>query len=185
MKKTILLITLLLLLTGCATTNMTKPDMAPALTFQPNKATLVILRETSFGGAIAFWNYLDRKLIGETTGRSYFITQVEPGEHYVVVSVENTAVAKFNFKAGKTYFLGEGVTMGVWRARTSGFYPMTKEAAEKAMQKCTYLEYHPTVAQEDMEQSAYKEAIGAYQKDVNENPDAYKDILAYDGVLMQ
>jgi len=185
MKKSILIISLTFLFASCATTHMAKPDKAPALTSNPEKATLVIIRETFFGGGIVFWNYLDGKLIGETTGKTYFVTPVAPGAHDVVVATENTAAAYFDFKPGKTYFLGEGVTMGVWRARTSGFYPMTQEAAASAMKDCTYLEYDPTAGQDDMDPKLYQQAIDEYLKDVKENPEAFKEILKYDGVVIK
>ena len=185
MKKSILIISLIFLLASCATTHMAKPEKAPDLSFSPDKATLVIIRESWVGGAIVFWNYLDGKLIGETMGRNYFVTPVTPGSHYVVVATENTCVAHFDFKPGKTYFLGEGVTMGVWRARTSGFYPMTQEDATKAIKNCSYLEYDPKTGQEDMDPKLYQQAIDEYLKDVKENPDAFKDILKYDGVVMK
>jgi hypothetical protein len=59
MKKSILIISFVFLLASCATTHMAKVDKAPDLNFQPDKATLVIIRETFFGGGIVFWNYLD------------------------------------------------------------------------------------------------------------------------------
>ena len=185
MKKSILNISLIFILASCATTHMVKPDKAPDLSYSPDKATLVIIRESWVGGAIVFWNYLDGKLIGETMGQNYFVTPVTPGSHYVVVATENTCVAHFDFKSGKTYFLGEGVTMGVWRARTSGFYPMTQEDATKAIKNCSYLEYDPKTGQEDMDPKLYQQAIDEYLKDVKENPDAFKDILKYDGVVMK
>lgn len=185
MKKSILIISFFFLLASCATTHMAKPEKAPDLSFSPDKATLVIIRESWVGGAIVFWNYLDGKLIGETMGQNYFVTPVTPGSHYVVVATENTCVAHFDFKSGKTYFLGEGVTMGVWRARTSGFYPMTQEDATKAIKNCSYLEYDPKTGQEDMDPKLYQQAIDEYLKDVKENPDAFKDILKYDGVVMK
>jgi len=185
MKKSILIISFIFLLASCATTHMAKPEKAPDLSFSPDKATLVIIRESWVGGAIVFWNYLDGKLIGETMGQNYFVTPVTPGSHYVVVATENTCVAHFDFKSGKTYFLGEGVTMGVWRARTSGFYPMTQEDATKAIKNCSYLEYDPKTGQEDMDPKLYQQAIDEYLKDVKENPDAFKDILKYDGVVMK
>jgi hypothetical protein len=184
MKKSILIISLIFLIAGCATTHMAKPDKAPDLIFYPDKARLVIIRETFFGGAIVFWNYLDGKLIGETQAKTYFVTPVTPGPHYVVIATENTCVAHFNFKPGKTYFLGQGVSMGIWRARTSGFYPMTQEDAEKAMKHCNYLEYDPTTGQEDMDPKLYQQAIDEYLKDVKENPDKFKDIIEYDGIVM-
>jgi hypothetical protein len=185
MKKSILIISFFFLLASCATTHMAKPEKAPDLSFSPDTATLVIIRESWVGGAIVFWNYLDGKLIGETMGRNYFVTPVTPGSHYVVVATENTCVAHFDFKPGKTYFLGEGVTIGVWRARTSGFYPMTQEDATKAIKNCSYLEYDPKTGQEDMDPKLYQQAIDEYLKDVKENPDAFKDILKYDGVVMK
>lgn len=185
MKKSILIISFIFLLASCATTHMAKLDKAPNLISQPDKATLVIIREVWVGGAIVFWNYLDGKLIGETQSKSYFVTYVAPGPHYVVVATENTCVAHFDFKPGKTYFLGEGVTVGLWRARTSGFYPMTPEDATKAMNDCSYLEYDPKTGQEDMDPKLYQQAIDEYLKDVKENPDAFKDILKYDGVVMK
>ena len=185
MKKSILIISLIFILASCATTHMAKPEKAPDLSFSPDKATLVIIRESWVGGAIVFWNYLDGKLIGETMGRNYFVTPVTPGSHYVVVATENTCVAHFDFKPGRTYFLGEGVTMGVWRARTSGFYPMTQEDATKAIKNCSYLEYDPKTGQEDMDPKLYQQAIDEYIKDVKENPDSFKDILKYDGVVMK
>ena len=185
MKKSILIISSIFLLASCATTHMAKTDKAPDLSSHPDKATLVIIREAWLGGGIVFWNYLDRKLIGETKGKNYFVTPVTPGPHYVVVATENTGVAHFDFKSGKIYFLGEGVTMGVWRARTTGFYPMTLEDATNAMKSCSYLEYDPKTGQEDMESNLYQQAIDEYLRDVKENPEAFKDILEYDGVVIK
>jgi hypothetical protein len=162
---------------------MAKPERAPDLAAQPDKATLVIIRETYLGGAIVFWHYLDETMIGETTGKTYFVTPVTPGPHYVVITTENTGVAHFDFKPGKTYFHGEGIAMGMWRARTSGFYPMTPEAAEKAMKECTYLVYDPKSGEEKIEPTLFRQALDDYHKDVKENPDGFKAMLNYDGVV--
>lgn len=185
MKRIMMVLIFLVALSGCATTHMTKLDEVPSLISDPDQATLVIIRETFFGSAIVFWNYLDGKLIGETLGYNYFVTSVTPGPHYVVIASENTAVAHFNFKAGNTYFLGQGVAMGIWRPRTSGFYPMTAEAAEKAMKTCSYMAYDSNTGEEHMDPKLYQQAIDEYLKDVKENPDAFKDILEYDGVLAE
>lgn len=182
MKRSVLIISLLFLLAGCGTTHMTKPDKVPDAIFQPDKATLVIIRELWLGGGIVFWNYIDEKLIGETMGQTYFITPVTPGPHYVVVATENSAVAHFDFKPGKTYFLREGVIMGNQRARTSGFYPMTPEEAGKAMKDCTYLEYDFQTGEENMDPQLYQQAIDEYTKEIKDNPEGFKDILDYEGV---
>ena len=103
MKKSILIISFIFLLAGCTTTHMAKLDKAPDRTFQSDKATLVIIRDILLDDGCAFWIYLDRKLIGETSYKTYFVTAVTPGPHYVVVLAENKSVARFDFKAGKTY----------------------------------------------------------------------------------
>ncbi len=181
MKRVVVIAVILALFTGCATTQMLKPEKPPVLEPGSDSALLVIVRDAFIGSAIVFWNYLDGKFIGETMGRNYFVTQVPPGEHYVVAATENTGVAHFNFEQGKRYFLRQGVTMGLWRARTSGFFPMTAEEAHKAIQKCTYLELDPQKQFPDMETAVYQKAIEEYNTGVKENPEGYKELLEYKG----
>jgi hypothetical protein len=181
MKRIALLTVCIVLLAGCATTQMIKPEQPPELVAKPDSALLVIVRDTYFGGALVFWNYLDGKFIGETMGNSYIVAQVAPGEHYVVSATENTGVAHLDFESGKRYFLRQGVTMGMWRARTSGFFPMTAAEAQGAIQGCTYLQVDPEKSFPDMEPDLYRQAIEEYEADVKENPDGYKELLEYKG----
>lgn len=181
MKKILALALLILLLSGCATGIMVKRDTKPEITAQPDAATLVIIRDTFFGGAVTFWNYLDGKFIGETQANTYFVTPVKQGPHYVVVATENTAVAHIDFQPGKIYFLHEGVIMGVWRARTSGFEPMTYEKAMESIRGCTYQEIDPSKPVEDMDPELYKKAIAEYEAEVKENPAGFKAMLEYRG----
>jgi hypothetical protein len=53
------------------------------------------------------------------------------------------------------------------------------------MKNCKYLEYDPKTGQEDMDPKLYQQAIDEYQEDVKKNPDSFKDILNYDGVVMK
>ncbi|PKN62084.1 MAG: hypothetical protein CVU57_26290 [Deltaproteobacteria bacterium HGW-Deltaproteobacteria-15] len=76
MKRLLLLVMFVALASGCATTQMIKPEKPPELGAKSNTAQLVIVRDTFFGGAIVFWNYLDGKFIGETMGKTYFVTNV-------------------------------------------------------------------------------------------------------------
>lgn len=171
----------IILLSGCAATSMVAPDRKPDLTPRTDSATLVIIRDTAFGFAIVFWNYLDGKLIGETKGKTYFVTNVKPGPHYVLVSTENTAVAYIDFQAGKSYYLREGVIMGWWRARTSGFSPLNQQEAIGAMNNCTYMEYNAKSGGEDMDPKLYQQAIANYNAEVKQNPDGFKAMLEYKG----
>ncbi len=181
MKRFVILMACVALFTGCATTQMLKPEQHPELVAKENKALLVILRDTYLGGAIVFWNYLDDRFIGETMGDTYFTTDVEPGQHYVVVETENTCVADLTFEAGKRYFLREGVTIGLWRARTSGFSPVSAEEAVKSVKGLKYLELDPNGELKSIDPGVYKKAIEEYRADVKANPEAFKDMLQYKG----
>ncbi len=99
----------------------------------------------------------------------------------MVAATENTGIAHLNFESGKRYFLREGVTMGLWRARTSGFSPIIAEEANRAIQKCTYLELDPGKEFPDMEPALYPKAIEEYNTGVKENPEGYKELLEYKG----
>lgn len=181
MKRVLLSMVCIVMLTGCATTQMLKPENPPSLTVTADSALLVIVRDTYLGGGIVFWNYLDGKFIGETMGNTYFVTPVQPGKHYVVSATENTGVAHLDFKAGKQYFLRQGVTIGLWRARTSGFFPMTAKEAQEAIKGCTYVELDRRKPFPDMEPALYQKAVEEYTAGVKENPEGYKALLDYEG----
>ncbi len=181
MRRSIFILVCITLLAGCSTSQMLRPEKPPVLEADSDKALLVIVRDAWIGSAIVFWNYLDGKFIGETQGKTYFVTQVSPGNHYVVGATENTAVAQFDFQPGKKYFLRQGVTMGLWRARTSGYYPMAAAEAQKVMQSLTYLQLDATKSFPDMDPALYKKAIDEYRTGVKENPEGYKELLEYKG----
>jgi hypothetical protein len=181
MKKTLALLTVVFIFSGCAATSMIAPARQPNLAPAADKAIVVIIRDAFMGSPIVFWNYIDGKFIGETKGKTYIITQVTPGKHYLVVATENTAVAQIDFTPGRIYYLREGIAMGIWRARTSGFSPMTPQEAKEAMSSCTYLEIDPKNSVGDMDSKLYEKAIADYHVEVKENPEGFRDILQYQG----
>ncbi len=181
MRRLVLILLAMILLSGCATTQMLEPEQPPDLSVREESALLVIVRDTFFGGAIVFWNYVDGKLIGETKGNTYIVAQLPPGSHYVVAETENTAVALLNFEAGKRYFLRQGIAMGVWRARTSGYSPLSSTEAIASIKGCKYLELDPNAEAKDMDPAVYDKAIEEYLADVQANPEGYKEMLEYKG----
>ena len=90
---------------------------------------LVIIRTTSFGWGSVVDNYLDGKMIGQTQGKMFFITEVKPGVHYVISHADNTDTARLNVEAGKIYLLQQGIYPG-WNIVTR-FSPMTTEEFAK------------------------------------------------------
>lgn len=75
-------------------------DVKPAA----GKAGLVVARTVSKGFNVEFFNYVDRRFIGVTKGRSYFVTDnVDPGKHIFISSASNIDALKIDFKPGKVY----------------------------------------------------------------------------------
>ena len=82
LKRFLLFTVSIFILSGCAASYMIAPERKPYLKARTDKAILVVIRDISFGFAIVFQHYLDGKFIGETKGKTYFITYVDPGPHY-------------------------------------------------------------------------------------------------------
>ena len=181
MKKLFAVLAVVCFFSSCTATSMIAPERQPNLAPSANKATVVIIRDAFIGTPIVFWNYVDGKFIGETKGKTYIVTQVAPGKHYLVVTTENTAVAQIDFKPGRIYYLREGIAMGIWRARTSGFSPMSPQEAKEAMNSCTYWEVDPKNNIGDIDSKLYEQAIADYHIEVKQNPEGFKDILQYQG----
>ncbi len=87
----------------------------PAITPSNSKAILVIARQQTsaftYGSTADVNTFLDEDFIGQTTIYSYFVKQVDPGVHYVLsyavvfAQAAPVSVAKFDFEAGKVYYL--------------------------------------------------------------------------------
>jgi len=97
--------TLVLLLTGCQSSLMTKSGTA-ASTVAPDEATVVFLRASSFGGAIQSSVY--DVTGGQTTfggivsAKTSVRMQVPAGEHLFMVIADNADFMNAKLDAGKT-----------------------------------------------------------------------------------
>lgn len=138
------------------------------------KATLVIYRGTSFGYAVKIDNFLNEKFIGQTKGKSYFITEVDPGEYYLIGAAENNSCAKLRLQSGKVYYVLQGIYPGVMFART-GFSGSNPEDFEKDLAGLSYYECCtdndlPTIDPDD-----YKETVADFERDMVEDPSRHAD----------
>lgn len=183
--RTHLLVFLMLLipvlLIGCGgPKHMITMDTRPTIAPKPDKAVLVIARTTSAAFGVTIENYLDKRLIGQTKGKSYFITEVAPGPHAVMGHAENWSTAKINFEKGRVYFLNQDIRIGVWMART-GFTPLTADDAAQQLNESgmEYRVYDTKNPGEDMSDKDFKEASDDYDKEVKEGE--HKDIVNYKG----
>jgi len=188
MKKLSLLIPLLLLLAACSGPSYMlqkddKPDIR-AVRPVPGKAGLVVARTSSLGAAIEFDTFLDRKMIGVTKGRGYFVkTDVEPGMHYFISRAETHEAGKILFEPDTMYYIHQKPRMGWWRARIT-LVPVTPEfLVEEMNDSCSFLEYDAKNPGEGLSEQDYKETVIDYEREVTEG--MHKEFSDYKGYKFQ
>lgn len=112
---------LVLLLSGCASVPMASLDQdTKAKDFSPipNKASLYIYRNESFGAAIPMTVSVNGKALGQTAAQTYFRLNLTPGKYAVESHAENVSNLPLTTEAGKNYFVWQEVKMGMWTARS-------------------------------------------------------------------
>jgi hypothetical protein len=119
MKKLILSIALLALLTGCASVKMEdKAASERAKQFaQPSagRAGLYVYRDSAFGAALKKDIWVDDKCIGESAPNVFFYTEVAPGNRKVSTESEfSPNDLALLMDAGKNYFVRQFIKMGVF-----------------------------------------------------------------------
>lgn len=185
----VLLLTLPVIMSACIGYYMLNKDEKPAgYASKSNKATLIVIRATSWKGNMGLTigpghvvtNYLDAKMIGQTRGKSYFVTEVKPGPHYVIAQSQNTITVKLNFEPGRIYILSQLLFPGFNRP-TTGFATMTAEDFMKEIKDADYLVYDTSHPGDDMPAKEFQEAKNDYDKEVREEPNRHKDMLQYKG----
>ena len=136
MKKFISVLTLIFLLSGCASTKqyVQNSDRNNSGNNYNNEtmAQIYVLRPSSFGSAITLKIYQDEKFIGELGPNSYLSWQVDPanGKIEVISKAENYAMIVITPEVGKTYYIKQKVKMGWIMARTELEWLKEEEALE-------------------------------------------------------
>ncbi|HTG00684.1 MAG TPA: DUF2846 domain-containing protein [Nitrospirota bacterium] len=179
-RMSVLAAAVLLVLISChGGMNMIMKDTKPPLTAKKDRALLVIIRTTSFQAGYVVGNYLDGKMIGQTQFKSYFLTEVRPGKHYVVSQADNKDAVRINFEGGRIYFLQQGMYPG-WNA-TSRYSVMTLDDFKIQVQESTYSVYDTQHPGKDMDAKDYKDATDDFDKLSKEDPPRYKEFTGYRG----
>ena len=123
MKRTVqfgLLTILVLLLTACATTQMTEVAAGQQVAGPaPGKALVYFLRPSMFGGAIQSTVYDGDQYIGTVSAGTHVAYQADPGQHMFMVIGENADFMQADLLADKTYSAVVAPRMGMWKARFS------------------------------------------------------------------
>ncbi len=111
---------LILLLVGCASVPLAPMDRdAKAKTFltTPDKASLYIYRNESFGSAIPMTVSINGKTLGQTAAKTYFHLTLPPGQYNIESHAENLINLLLTMESGNNYFVWQEVKMGMNIAR--------------------------------------------------------------------
>lgn len=171
MRKSFLLllvISFVLTAVGCAPTYMVTKEPCidvRGIVPSPGKSALVVGRITTFGAGVNIENYLDKTFIGTTKGRSFFVSSVEPGQHYVTSQAENLDTVLLNFEPGKTYYLINSIRMGVLFAR-SKYYLMDAQQFYNDMDgKCNFYEIDKSSPGSNLSDAVFNQVVEDYKKE--------------------
>jgi len=103
------------------------PDYRPPA----EKALCVVVRD--FGGPFTAF-YLDTEYVGGTESHTVLSFPVSPGEHFIYSDSRfNRSLVKFNFRAGKTYYLRQAIPFSP--VFISVISPLTGSEAATLLQK--------------------------------------------------
>jgi len=181
MKKLLTAVALVLILSGCAKMNMAITDRPAEIYAKPDKALLIIVRDTFMGAESVFHYYLDGQMIGDTIGKSWFVAEVSPGTHYVVAMGGITTVTRMAFQPGKIYSLRQNVLMGAWLPQPGSFWPISQVETKEFVKTCSYLEYAYGNGARDLDPAFYESVVDRYHNELKSNPDTYSSSQDYAG----
>lgn len=125
-KSVWILLAGLLVLSGCASSIMTKTDMMGQP--DPNHAVVTFLRPTIVGCEYQFGIWDGENFVGELSASSYIQHLCEPGEHIFLGRCNNWSYVKADLQGGKNYYIIANFAFGV----RVYFDPITKNDEARA-----------------------------------------------------
>lgn len=135
LSRIVFIVFYLSVLSGCASTQMTdvlernrilKPD--------PDKALVIFLRPSYFGGAIQSVIYDGDTYIGTLSAGKQIAYETTPGEHMFMVVSEAADFMQANLAAEKTYYSVVVSRPGLFRARFS-FMPQNGQIQQEKLEQ--------------------------------------------------
>ena len=160
----------LIFIAGCVPKliyNKTLPELKPI----PDKGLCVVVRPMAFMGNVFVPIYCDQKYVGGTEGNTMLTFPVDPGEHLIIGDATNKSKVKFNFVAGKIYFIQHTVVTisSVVTINTSTFAPMDGASATQKIEsekgKISWVQQNPEDKDEkDMDAKDFADVKNDYDK---------------------
>ncbi|MDH5325275.1 MAG: hypothetical protein OEZ68_15800 [Gammaproteobacteria bacterium] len=173
-----------LFMSGCATVSHHMSPVPPANVVDKaaaDKALVVFLRPSNYGGAVQATLYDGDTYIGTLSAKKQIAYETDPGEHMFMVVGESADFMKADLLAGKTYYAQVVARMGLWKARFS-FRPMNGQVAENELQQWLSASEQVSVNQEGLawakaNAASIAEKKADYLPKWEAKPDSDKQIL--------
>ena len=105
------------LMTGCAGSSQYMVKATPTATPPLEKALVYFMRPSGMAFAVNFQIWDRDHFIGLSQAKSYFAYECDPGKHLFLGFAENRVAVEADLVAGKSYYIGTNVRVGVWKAR--------------------------------------------------------------------
>jgi len=122
-----LLLMVFALTMGCAGSSTYMVKGTPTQGPTPGKAMVYFMRPSGMAFAINFQIWDGTHFVGLSQAKSYFAYQCDPGGHLFLGIAENKIAIEADLEAGKSYYIGTNVRMGVVKARLD-FTPVTRDS---------------------------------------------------------
>ena len=116
---------LFVLINGCAGSSQYMVKTTPTAGPPSEKALVYFMRPSGMGFAINFQIWDSDRFVGLSQAKSYFAYECNPGKHLFMGFAENKIAIEADLEAGKSYYIGTNVRMGVMKARMD-FTPVTR-----------------------------------------------------------
>lgn len=163
-------------------------DQVPEFKAPADKALCVIYRASGLYGNLAKI-YCDKKFITGTSGNTLTSFEVDPGEHYIFSKIDIMAKVKFNFQAGKVYYIAQAafpIPIAITTLISNTLSPRTcAEAAEKLDSekgKLKYTKYNSNYGEvEDLSDKDFQDEIEDYKEWMEKEPEKAKLEAEYSG----
>lgn len=185
MKRTVrlpLLAVAILLLSACASTQMTEVVAGQQATGPaPGKALVYLIRPSMLGGAIQSTVFDGDQYIGTVSADTHVAYQAEPGTHMFMVIGESADFMQAELLAGRTYSAVVAPRMGIWKARFS-FRPNNGEFTDAQIREWLESTREVTVNDEGLRwardnAASIQQKKAEYLPQWQAKPDAEKQVL--------
>jgi hypothetical protein len=147
-------------------------DKALCVIIRPSQTGTAVLGRLFVGGSFdanaLAKVYLDGKLIAGLTGNSVTSFDVEAGEHLVLSKVKTMSKVKYNFQAGKVYYITQALIPIPFVGTGQVMKPMTPDEYKAKLADnngpLQYTRLNPTVPVENMDPKDVADEQKDYQK---------------------